>query len=112
MLDPSLPLYNQTLYSYASHNSIKAIQVTYAYEERRLAKKKVETSPFNILSYNRVILFNTIHVIYLSLVWYFLGPKTFLFHILYSLTMLMLVDSTNYVEHYGLVLKQLNKDKP
>jgi hypothetical protein len=26
--------------------------------------------------------------------------------------MLMFVDSTNYVEHYGLQLKHLNKDKP
>jgi len=32
--------------------------------------------------------------------------------VLYAFSIVMLVDSTNYVEHYGLKLKQLNKDKP
>ena len=31
---------------------------------------------------------------------------------LYAFSIVMLVDSTNYVEHYGLKLKQLNADKP
>jgi hypothetical protein len=77
--DPSLPLYNQSIYSYCSWNSIKAYIVTYQYEEKRLGKKKTDYSPFNILAYNRVILFNIIHVLYLSLLYYICGPKTVVF---------------------------------
>jgi alkane 1-monooxygenase len=110
--DPSLPHYNQSIYSYCSYNSIKAYIVTYQYEEKRLAKRKSEYSAFNVLAYNRVILFNIIHVLYLALLYFVCGPKTMLFQILYAFSIVMLVDSTNYVEHYGLKLKQLNKDKP
>lgn len=35
-----------------------------------------------------------------------------IFNICYAYSVVMLVDCTNYVEHYGLQLKQLNKDKP
>ncbi len=110
--DPSLPWFNQSVYSYCSWNSIKAYIVTYQYEERRLAKKKHNPSTFSILSYNRVILFNIIHVLYLIFIWQYLGAKTALFQVLYAFCIVMLTDSTNYVEHYGLQLKQLNKDKP
>ena len=103
--DPSLPHFNQSIYSYCSWNSIKAYIVTYKYEEKRLAKKRTETSIFNIKSYNRVILFNIIHVLYLALIYFVCGPKTLLFQILYAFSVVMLVDSTNYVEHYGLKLK-------
>ena len=112
VLDPSLPHLNQSLYSYCSYNSIKAYIVTYKYEEKRLAKKKVQYSPFNILAYNRVILFNIIHVLMLAVIYMFLGWKGVVFQVVYAWMVVMFVDSTNYVEHYGLKLKQLNKDKP
>ena len=110
--DPSLPQYNQSIYSYCSWNSIKAYIVTFQYEEKRLAKRKADYSAFNILAYNRVIIFNIIHVLYLVLLYNVFGAKTVLFQVLYAFSIVMLVDSTNYVEHYGLKLKQLNADKP
>jgi len=110
--DPSLPFYGESIYKYCSRNSLKAYVVTYQYEEKRLAKKKVAYSPFNLLAYNRVIVFNIIHVLYLALLYLLCGPRTMIFQIIYAYTMLMFVDSTNYVEHYGLQLKHLNKDKP
>jgi hypothetical protein len=103
--DPSLPLMNQSIYSYCSYNSIKAYIVTYQYEEKRLAKRKAEYSPFSIMAYNRVILFNIIHVLYLAALCYFCGPKTMFFQIFYAYSIVFLVDCTNYVEHYGLQLK-------
>lgn len=69
-------------------------------------------SPFSILAYNRVILFNIIHVLYVIFIWLYFGAKTAVFQVLYAFFIVMLTDSTNYVEHYGLKLKQLNKDKP
>ncbi len=104
-LDPSLPHFNQSLYSYCSWNSIKAVIVTYKYEEKRLAKKRSEYSAFSILSYNRVILFNIIHVLMLAVIYTFLGARGVLFQVVYAWMIVMMVDSTNYVEHYGLKLK-------
>jgi alkane 1-monooxygenase len=86
--------------------------VTFQYEEKRLAKRKAEYSALNILAYNRVIIFNIIHVLYLVLLYNVFGAKTVLFQVLYAFSIVMLVDSTNYVEHYGLKLKQLNAEKP
>jgi alkane 1-monooxygenase len=72
----------------------------------------VQYSSFNILAYNRVILFNIIHVLMLATIYMFLGWKGVVFQVVYAWMVVMFVDSTNYVEHYGLKLKQLNKDKP
>ena len=79
--------------------------MTYKYEEKRLAKKRAEYSAFSILSYNRVILFNLIHLLMLAVIYMFLGVKGVLFQVVYAWIIVMMVDSTNYVEHYGLKLK-------
>lgn len=47
----------------------------------------------------------------LAVIYMFLGARGVLFQIVYAWMIVMMVDSTNYVEHYGLKLKQLNKDK-
>jgi hypothetical protein len=48
----------------------------------------------------------------LAVIYMFLGWKGVVFQVVYAWMVVMFVDSTNYVEHYGLKLKQLNKDKP
>jgi hypothetical protein len=41
----------------------------------------------------------------LAVIYMFLGVKGVLFQVVYAWIIVMMVDSTNYVEHYGLKLK-------
>ena len=75
---------------------------TWELEKERLAKDG--RSPFTI--YNKLILWNLICIAYLILLWTFIGKKAFLFHIVYSISGVLLFEGVNYIEHYGLERKK------
>ena len=51
---------------------------------------------------NRMITFVLGQAAYLGLVYYIFGGRALRFHLLYSLVMILMFETVNYLEHYGL----------
>ena len=52
--------------------------------------------------FNRLVLFNICHVLGISLLTYIFGFKGLLFILGYSATSIFMLETINYIEHYGL----------
>ena len=85
--------------------------ITLKYDDARLKKRGVH-SLWERIIYNRVVHMTTVEVLFVFALYKYLGLKVLIFELCYAQINIMLLTSTNYVEHYGLPRKQLNADKP
>jgi len=58
--------------------------------------------------FNRLVTFNLCQLAYILCVYLYLGMRVTLFHLVYSLVSVLLYESINYIEHYGLTRKKIN----
>jgi alkane 1-monooxygenase len=54
---------------------------------------------------NEMIVFHVMHLLYLALVWWLFGVKGMLFALLIAVIGILLLETVNYIEHYGLLRK-------
>lgn len=97
--DPATAGYKQNVYSFW------CTSVSKQYVNAWRIQKKINTEN-NHKWYafkNQMLWFQCIQLSYLSLVWFFLGPTTMLFLTGAGIIGFILLETVNYIEHYGLL---------
>lgn len=101
--DPSTARYGEMIYSFLLRSSFGVYKEAWQLENRRL--KRLDTPVFHWK--NQMIWFQVIQLVYLILVGLFFGWMAVFYAILIGIGGIFLLESVNYIEHYGLLRKQL-----
>ena len=103
--DPATALYNQTVYSFWITSTFRQYFSAIKIQKRLL--KNYNLSFFSV--YNDMLWYAVIQITYLSVIFLAFGFKGLLFAFGASIVGLMLLETVNYIEHYGL-LRLKNKN--
>jgi alkane 1-monooxygenase len=105
--DPASARYNEMLYSFW----IRSVTMTYV-SAWRLEAKRLRNEGKRFLSIqNEMIIFQIVQLAYLFLVWYFGGFVLLLSAILIAVVGFLLLETVNYIEHYGLSRKKMENGR-
>lgn len=105
--DPATALLNENVYFFWIKSVFKSYLNAWKLEAKRLSKNN-----FSFWSiHNQMIQFVIIQVIYLVAIYYFGGMKCLIFLFLSGLVGILLLESVNYIEHYGLLRKIMSNGK-
>jgi len=105
--DPASARYNEMLYSFW----IRSVTMTYV-SAWRLEAKRLRNEGKRFLSiHNEMIIFQIVQLAYLFLVWYFGGFVLLLSAILIAIVGFLLLETVNYIEHYGLSRKKMENGR-
>jgi alkane 1-monooxygenase len=105
--DPASARYNEMLYSFW----IRSVTMTYV-SAWRLEAKRLRNEGKRFLSiHNEMIIFQIVQLAYLFLVWYFGGFVFLLSAILIAVVGFLLLETVNYIEHYGLSRKKMENGR-
>jgi alkane 1-monooxygenase len=105
--DPASARYNEMLYSFW----IRSVTMTYV-SAWRLEAKRLRNEGKRFLSiHNEMIIFQIVQLAYLFLVWYFGGFVLLLSAILIAVVGFLLLETVNYIEHYGLSRKKMENGR-
>ena len=96
--DPSTAKYNQSLYAFWPQTLIGTYLSAWKISKDELEKNG---KPWWSLQ-NEMLLFQLIQISFVSIVLYFFGLKTAILFVLAALFGGLLLESVNYIEHYGL----------
>ncbi len=96
--DPSSARLNENIYSFWFRSVVQSYRSAWHLEMDKLNRKGLSFFSFQ----NEMLWFQIIQVILLSLVYYFFGGFTLLCFILSSIMGFLLLETVNYIEHYGL----------
>lgn len=99
--DPTTARRDESLYHFFTRVPAGYPQV-WNYEKNRLEKEGKSAFALS----NRLISFNLGHAAYLTLIALIFDLKTMCFHIMYSFFCVILLETINYIEHYGLLRKK------
>jgi alkane 1-monooxygenase len=100
--DPASARYNEMLYFFW----IRSVCMTYI-SAWRLEAKRLKNEGKSIISiHNEMIIFQVVQLCYLFLVWYFGGFVLLFSAILIAVVGFLLLETVNYIEHYGLSRKK------
>ena len=103
-LDLNSSRYGQSFYQFFSTSFIASFTSTWKREVIRLQKEN--RSPLDL--HNKVIHWVACEVGFTYFIYHFYGAKILLFFILQALISLFILESFNYLTHYGLVRKKLD----
>jgi alkane 1-monooxygenase len=105
--DPASARYNEILYFFW----IRSVAMTYI-SAWRLEAKRLKNEGKSFFSYhNEMIIFQLAQLSYLFLVWYFGGILLLFSAILIAVVGFLLLETVNYIEHYGLSRKKLENGR-
>ena len=105
--DPASARYNEILYFFW----IRSVAMTYV-SAWRLEAKRLNHEGKSFFSYhNEMIIFQLAQLSYLFLVWYFGGILLLFSAILIAVVGFLLLETVNYIEHYGLSRKKLENGR-
>ena len=93
---------NQHLYSFLVQSILGSFAHSYKLEKLRLSSKKL--SQFTIK--NNVVLLHFTSVFFMLTSFYFFGVNGLILFLLQSVVAVILLETTNYIEHYGLLRKK------
>lgn len=97
--DPATAKYNQSVYSFWFTSTIRQY-----FKSWRIQKTLLKNNNNSFLSVkNDMLWYTLIQLGYLFLVYNFLGSLGFLFAISTGITAFILLETVNYIEHYGLL---------
>lgn len=84
-------------------------QITSYFQAWKLENKRLVTSERNWFHYqNRMLIYTFCHIGLLVSILFFFGFQTLLFYLLAAIFGILLLETVNYIEHYGL-LREKNK---
>jgi len=69
--------------------------------------KQTGLSGISLVLYNKLVIFNVGHALYIWAIYLIFGGLAAAFHIVYSVLTVALLETINYIEHYGLLRKEL-----
>jgi alkane 1-monooxygenase len=105
--DPASARYNEILYFFW----IRSVAMTYI-SAWRLEAKRLKNEGKSFFSYNNeMIIFQLAQLSYLFLVWYFGGILLLFSAILIAVVGFLLLETVNYIEHYGLSRKKIENGR-
>jgi alkane 1-monooxygenase len=101
-LDPASSRYGETVYAFYGRTIFGSYRSAWQLEAERLKKKQL---PFWSLK-NEMLNFQLIQLILILLIGLVFGLTTLLFFIVGAFIGILLLETVNYIEHYGLRRKQ------
>ena len=105
--DPASARYNEILYFFW----IRSVTMTYI-SAWRLEAKRLQNEGKSFFSFhNEMIIFQVVQLSYLLLVWYFGGIHLMFSAILIAVVGFLLLETVNYIEHYGLSRKKMENGR-
>mmetsp|Transcript_17016 Transcript_17016/g.14948 ORF Transcript_17016/g.14948 Transcript_17016/m.14948 type:complete len:411 (-) Transcript_17016:117-1349(-) len=90
----------ESLFQFIPRTISGSYKSVWGYETQRLSKK--DLSPIMELLSNRLVLFNIGHFLWISLLTYHFGTLGLIFMIVYAMFGILMLETINYIEHYGL----------
>jgi alkane 1-monooxygenase len=101
--DPATARYNQVVYSFWITSTVR--QYVNAW---KIQKNLRERQQFSFFSFkNNMFWFSLLQIAYLASIFFVLGSLAFIFAIASAVVSFLLLETINYIEHYGLLRKQL-----
>ncbi len=105
--DPASSRFNETIYAFYFRSVWYSFLSAWNIESKRLSRAKKGFWTMH----NQMIWFQLIQISYLSLVYIFFGPMVLVAAIIAGILGFLLLESVNYIEHYGLRRKKLPNGK-
>lgn len=100
-LDPASSRYGESVYAFYGRTIVGSYQSAWHLEAERLKKKQLSFWSFK----NEMLLFQLIQMILIVLIGFVFGITTLLFFIVGAFIGILLLETVNYIEHYGLKRK-------
>lgn len=97
--DPATARKNELLFVFWFRSQIGSYIQAWQIEKERLSIQKL---PFFHYS-NRMIVYTILHVLLLSSIYFFFGTNVLLYFLIVAGIGILLLETVNYIEHYGLV---------
>lgn len=101
--DPATSRKGEMVYAFWIRSVVFSYLGAWKLEAKRLKSKGIPNFSFK----NEMILFHIIQGAYLGLIWYVFGLFGLLFGIAIAVVGFLLLETINYIEHYGLTRKKL-----
>jgi alkane 1-monooxygenase len=105
--DPATSRKGEMVYAFWVRSSLFSYLGAWKLEAKRLTR----AGKFVLSLNNQMIIFQTVQLIYLLVVWAVFGAKILLFAIAIAIIGFLLLETINYIEHYGLVRAKLANGK-
>lgn len=102
-IDPSTAKKNETIYTFWWRSILGGIENAIKLEKRRLSDYGISFFHFE----NKLLLQFSIQLFYLLLVWFFVGLTALISVILAAIIAILLLETINYIEHYGLLRNEI-----
>lgn len=101
--DPATAKYNQSLYSFWLTSVTRQYINAWAIQKKLL--KSRNNGLFSI--YNDMLWYTIIQIVHLGFIYYIFGSSVLVYALLASLVGFLLLETVNYIEHYGLIRTKL-----
>jgi alkane 1-monooxygenase len=101
--DPATARYNQSLYSFWLTSVTRQYINAWAIQQKLLKLKN--RGMFSI--YNDMLWYTLIQFVHLGFIYYIFGSSVLIYALLASLVGFLLLETVNYIEHYGLIRTKL-----
>lgn len=105
--DPASARYNEILYSFWLRSMVFAYISAWKIENKRVRRKEGSIFSFK----NEMILFTLIEILLLVAIAFFFGSTTLLGFCLAAFTGILLLETVNYIEHYGLSRNKVSENR-
>lgn len=105
--DPSSARYGEPVYTFYFRTIIMSYLSAW-----HIANDEVKKKGKAVLSlYNEMIQFQLIQVVFVGVIWYFFGGMVTVYFLAAALIGILLLETVNYIEHYGLQRQQIAEGK-
>jgi alkane 1-monooxygenase len=105
--DPSSARYGETVYAFYVRSIINSYRSAWA-----IAAKEMKKKGYHLFSlHNEMVQFHLIQLLFVAAIFFFFGGLTTLLFLAAALQGILLLETVNYIEHYGLQRRRLTADK-
>ncbi len=105
--DPATAGRNQLLFHFWLDSHFRSYAKAWKIENARMRKKGKAVFSLS----NRMVVYSIANLLLLSLIYYFWGIQVLLAFVLSSVVGILLLETVNYIEHYGLLRKKNDKGR-
>lgn len=105
--DPATARFKQTVYSFWITSTIRQYFSAWKIQKRLLSNYNLSFFSFR----NDMLWYSILQAIYLVVVFFVFGKTALLFAVLVAFVGFLLLETVNYIEHYGLLRKKKESDR-
>lgn len=100
--DPATARKNEPVYTFWFRSQIGSYIEAWKLEHKRLKQKGKAIFSFS----NKALRYSIIQILFITAIFYLYGPKVLIFFIMAAGFGILLLETVNYIEHYGLLRKK------